>query len=334
LLVNAAGTYGVTISRDGCSTFGQTVVALADLSALELGEDTTLCPGASMTLDVSMPGATILWQDGSTGNAYTVHGPGTYQATVSLNGCTAEDSIHVGTTPIPEPDLGPDQVLCEGDTALLSVDPGAAQVVWGNGSTAPDLAVNNSGTFAVALNLDGCATRDTVNILFRPVITAINLGADQGICPDETILLDATIPGASYLWNNGSHQPSLAVSQPGLYWVSATGPCIAATDSILIAEGSCRPLVHIPNAFTPDGDGINDLFLPVLDGTVLEWSFMVFDRWGERLFTGDGPMQAWDGTVGGTEATTGVYVWMLAYRAATDKGVVQERRTGTVTLVR
>ena len=95
-----------------------------------------------------------------------------------------------------------------------------------------------------------------------------------------------------------------------------------------------RPEVHIPNAFTPDGDDINDSFTPIVSDAVRSWSFSIFNRWGELIFTTDVPGVAWDGKVNGVEAPVGVYVWDVHYGTVTDAGVVQERLRGSVTLVR
>jgi len=334
LLVNAPGTYGVTVDRDGCVAAANVDVAFVDLSNFSLGPDTVLCPGETLVLAVTVPGAMVAWQDGSTATQRTVSTAGTYEANIAVGGCTAQDDVHIGFTPLLEPDLGENRTLCAGDTALLLVSSGPAQVVWNNGTTGDALAVTSTGTYSVTLSLDGCVTSDAALITFLPVITQLDLGPDGRICPDNTLTLDATIPGASYIWNDGSHQSALVVDRPGVYHVTAQGPCILASDTVLITEGNCAPEVHIPNAFTPDGDDINDSFTPIVSDAVRSWSFSIFNRWGELIFTTDVPGVAWDGKVNGVEAPVGVYVWDVHYGTVTDAGVVQERLRGSVTLVR
>ena len=283
MLVNSSGTYGITVDRNGCVASAQVVVSIVNIDQFSLGADTTLCPGAILPLSVDIPGAAVLWQDGSTAHQYIVDSPGIYQAVISVGSCTAQSAVEIGFTALPQPDLGADQALCMGDTVLLSIDPGPAQAIWNTGETGPDLSATTSGT---------------------------------------------------YTWSNGTQQPTLTTSQPGTYSVSVTGNCIQATDTITIWPGSCTPLVHIPNAFTPDGDGINDRFSPSVVEALRSWTFLIFDRWGELVFSSTDPEGSWDGTFHGKDAPIGVYVWDLHYEANTLGGVVQERLRGSVSLVR
>jgi gliding motility-associated-like protein len=88
---------------------------------------------------------------------------------------------------------------------------------------------------------------------------------------------------------------------------------------------------HFPNAFTPDGDGINDLFAPV-SAEITEYEIAIFDRWGEQVYTSLALNTPWDGSVNGSgPATTGVYVYK--YRVAGLYFAPQEG-FGHVTLLR
>jgi gliding motility-associated-like protein len=162
----------------------------------------------------------------------------------------------------------------------------------------------------------------------------VDLGPDRRICPEGSFLLDATLAGASYTWNNGSQDPTLLVDRPGTYHVQITGTCMDAADTVVVTEGRCATLVFIPNGFSPDGDGINDRFMATVSDPVDHWELHLFNRWGEPIFTAHAPDQGWDGTVGGKEAPTGVYVWDLRYAADTDEGLENVHRQGTVTLLR
>jgi gliding motility-associated-like protein len=136
------------------------------------------------------------------------------------------------------------------------------------------------------------------------------------------------------VWSTGSQDAAITVITPGVYVVVVTGPCIQVMDTVVVIEGGCEPEIHIPNSFTPNGDGINEDFAPIVNGTFISYEFIVFDRWGEAIFTTVAPGGAWDGTVNGTKVQDGVYVWTLRYKAASEKGIVQKRLTGHVTLLR
>lgn len=101
-------------------------------------------------------------------------------------------------------------------------------------------------------------------------------------------------------------------------------------------EGSIDPPpFFVPNAFTPNGDGDNDIFKPVIND-LQGYTFCVFSRWGELIYKSQSPGEGWDGlTAGGYEAGVGLYVWELRYTALAEDGVSQEiRHTGTVNLIR
>ncbi|MBS1582227.1 MAG: gliding motility-associated C-terminal domain-containing protein [Bacteroidetes bacterium] len=333
-LVQAAGAYSVTASIAACTASAAVDVNYFSPSSLELGADTSLCPGASLRLEADIPNAAITWSDGSSGTSLLVQQPGAYQVQVNVGGCIAEDLIHVAYVPLVPPDLGGDRTLCEGDSLVLRIAPGSASVLWNDGSSADSLLVLAGGTYGVSLLLDGCSASDAVAIAYTPLVDHIDLGPDAAICPGRSLTLDATTAGATYRWSTGSHAASLVVTMPGLYHVQLSGPCINAADTILIAEGDCAPEVFTPNAFTPDGDGINDGFVPSFTGEPIAYLFLVFDRWGAAIFSSEAPGVPWDGTVDGEPAPPGVYVWSLHYRAVGDDGVTQRRLIGSVTLLR
>ncbi|MBK9759261.1 MAG: gliding motility-associated C-terminal domain-containing protein [Flavobacteriales bacterium] len=333
-LVDAADNYNVTVSIGGCSAYAEVDVSYFDASLVDLGPDTTLCPGQQLLLSLTLPGVVLTWPNGLHGNDFTVSSSGTYTLLANANGCTASDEINVDYTPLGQPELGDDRTLCEGDSVVLVVVPGSASVLWNSGSTSDSLLTTTSGTYSVSLSLDGCSATDAVEFEFVPVIDSIDLGEDATICLGNTVVLDAFVNRATYDWNTGSNTASINVTSPGLYIVQLAGPCISAIDSVLVIEGNCPSEIFIPNSFTPDGDGLNEVFGPITTGNFKSFTFLIFNRWGENIFSSETPGGSWDGTLNGTMVQDGVYVWQLAYRAVTDVGVEQKRLTGSVTLLR
>ena len=91
--------------------------------------------------------------------------------------------------------------------------------------------------------------------------------------------------------------------------------------------------VYAPNAFTPDGDAINDVFLPIIrDDVSRDHDLRIFDRWGSEVFQSSDPTIGWDGAVDDAEPKTDVYVWKLRSRNGVD-GIMRVY-TGHVTLLR
>jgi len=116
----------------------------------------------------------------------------------------------------------------------------------------------------------------------------INLGEDTALCSDESLLLNATLPNATYLWQDGSSNATYEVKQPGTYWVRAyvAEYDITTSDTIVISaedEKICNPPLFIPNFITPNGDGNNDNFQPG-NADKFDISLQIYNRWGRLIY--------------------------------------------------
>ena len=163
---------------------------------------------------------------------------------------------------------------------------------------------------------------------------SVDLGPDQSICPGITnslVLSDNNNPSATHEWNTGEISNSITVTQPGYYWVKASNGECSTTDSIWI-QRDCY--LNIPNSFSPDGDGLNDYFLPreLLSSGLTVFKMKIFNRWGEQIFTTDKiDGRGWDGKYDGKEQPMGVYVYVID---AVFKNKTRKNFKGNVTLVR
>jgi gliding motility-associated-like protein len=159
------------------------------------------------------------------------------------------------------------------------------------------------------------------------------------------VLFDNQSIGAtSFVWFvddiTVSSEEDLSFEFPGLLG-SEYAVCLVASISPACADTSCRtievedgPNVYVPNAFSPDGDGINDVFMPIVVGVDPErYRFDIFDRWGQPLYSTTDTKGYWDGNFSnGTEVPIGVYIWKLT--AKDPRSGARFERTGHVTLVR
>ena len=332
--ITEAGDYRVEVVRNGCTADGDILVSIFDPSSVDLGPDQRLCPGESAMLTCPVTDAQLVWNTGATGGTIVVSTTGTYWVEAITTGCIARDSVVVTLVPLTPPDLGPDQVLCVGDTAQTEVEVGTATVLWSTGSTGPSISVTNTGTYGVTLELEGCTASDEVRFTFLPTTFEIYLGWDSTLCPGEELLLSAETPFAEYLWSTGSEDAAIVVNTVGTYTVQVSTACAVSSSTMTVVEGECAPEVNVPNAFTPNGDGINDVFQVVMSNAPFELVVNIFDRWGELIYTSTDPDAFWDGTYDGTPAQDGVYVYTVRYRSIADAGVVSKQLTGHVTLLR
>ncbi len=331
--ITTNGSYNVTVTRNGCTKSDTIVVQFFDPAVVDLGPDQRLCPGETSTL-VATVDADLLWSNGSTGGSITVASAGTYWVQASNNGCVVRDSVRVSYVPLVGPVLPPLSVGCAGDTITLQVVTNGASALWSDGSTSDTLRVTDTGNYTVQLELEGCTALAIARVELLPLTINLPAWSDSTYCPGEDLRLDAEVPFASYIWSTGHNGPVLLIPEVGNYWVTVTTPCASAERSMFISEGECAPLVNIPNAFTPDGDGINDVFFVSLSAVPLNLQLSIFNRWGELIFESSDPLAQWDGTYQGRPAPQGVYAYQFTYRKLADTGVVAERLMGHVTLVR
>lgn len=242
----------------------------------------------------------------------------------------------VSVRAIERPDLGPDLAICS--TAVLTVlDPVAgAEYTWSTGEVGTSIVVDSSGTYSVRVDIDGCTVTDTINVtLAEPMALALPADTAANFCANGSITLaiDALPTGATISWSTGATTPDISVSTAGTYTASVSAPGFCPANASAQVVDLCRAPVYAPNAFTPNNDGVNDVWRPVWvanDDAMLELT--VFDRWGEVMFNANTRDATWDGTANGMPVPAGIYAWKgHAHDPITD---LRTDLDGHITLIR
>lgn len=155
------------------------------------------------------------------------------------------------------------------------------------------------------------------------------LGVDTFFCTRDSLIL---FPGNfdRYTWQDGSSGNIYVVKKPGEYAVTAANSCGSAVSSIYVTERSCD--VRFPTAFTPNNDGINDIFTALHAYNITDYHLTIYNRWGQLIFTSDDINKGWDGTTRGYPAPIGIFVWSCTYRKPGRNELINMR--GMVTLIR
>ncbi len=334
-----SGIYRISVT-DNCGNTATDEIKISYfdvLKSVHLGQDTSLCPGTVLHLDVSDPAAiSYLWQDGNANPEQLISEPGIYAVTLADNcGNVLSDSIQITYYQlITSVDLGEDFILCTGETDILDVtNEAAASYLWQDGSTKSVFRVDRPGIFSVTMS-DNCgnSVSDEVRVRFESTPEA-NIGTDTIVCEGSVYRLSATANNARfYRWQDGSDEASYPVTKPGIYTVTLGNICGYNTYSIRVDFKYCGPCrTSVPNAFSPDGDNVNDRLEVFSECTFTSYDFRVFDRWGVQVFASQNPTEFWDGTFQGTNLKAGVYIWRLIYEA--DDGS-SNTLTGDCTLLR
>jgi len=229
--------------------------------------------------------------------------------------------------------LGNDTAICPGQAVMLNAgNPGAA-FLWSTTDTLQTITIDTPGTFIVQVTVNNCTTTDTLNVGSNQPF--LDLGEDTTIC-DSSIILDAGDSGTGYLWSTGASLQQITVSQPGLYSVVITKDGCENRDSILVIEDCeirpCSENIFIPNAFTPNGDNQNDvLYIYTSDNSIELRTFMVFNRWGDKVFETKDINTGWDGAFNNEPLEAAVFVYYLEV-TCTD-GMIEVHK-GDVTLIK
>ncbi len=153
------------------------------------------------------------------------------------------------------------------------------------------------------------------------------------LCLGEVLMLNATAPNTTdYLWDNRSTNPERKIDGPGEYFINVFNVCSFDTKTFKVSFKLCPCNSYIPNAFSPNYDGLNDLFKPVFDCAPKEYQFQVYDRFGDAVFKSDKLNEGWNGNKGQSQLAQGIYVWILNYRHPGTKKFISKK--GSVTLLR
>jgi len=328
--VTEPGTYWVSVTNaNGCMSRDTIVVKYSDIK-VNLGNDTTLCTGTELTLNAYFSSAiSYLWQDGSSQSTYRVTEPGAYWVGVTnANGCISWDTIVIRYDSIISVNLGNDTIICGNKSYTLS--PGNfLTYLWQDGRNSPYFTVDHSGLYWVTVSGEGgCTGSDTISVTFFDP-PSINIGTDTTICPGEVINLDPGRGYITYLWQDGSTQQMYQVSNAGKYWVEVFDGNCTSSDTIIVSACT-SPNIWVPNAFTPNSDGVNDSFYAIGDN-ISDYEMIIYNRWGQAIFHANTLSDSWNGKFKGKDCSAGVYFYIIFYKDDLKK---KHHMEGSITLMR
>ncbi|GAA4344051.1 hypothetical protein GCM10023184_44850 [Flaviaesturariibacter amylovorans] len=318
----------------GCFAYDTVRIRVHLVPPLSLGPDGTLCRNDVRQLDAGSGFVSYLWSNGATGQTIAIQSAGDFSvAATTAHGCVARDTMRltaIHPLPSPAPDRSP--TICAGTTRLL--DPGTfSSYLWSNGSTNRTIDVSGTGTWWVRVtDGNGCSAADTIRITTVTPLPRDFLPSDTFLCQYGSVELRSVLSFSRYHWNTGLTTPSLRVSGPGTYWLDATNAqgC-TGRDTIAVQAKSCMKGLFVPTAFTPGRDGRNDQLRGLLFGTVVSYEFVIYNRWGERVFATHSPGRGWDGRLRNVDQDMGVFVWSCLYQLAGEPARMEK---GTFLLIR
>lgn len=364
-------TYKVSFSYgDGCTLTDSVKITVQGQNASAVfPADLELCPGESIQLNsLVIPGASYQWTSDPAGLTTsdptpTVQpdpGTTTYYLTTTLGICTKTDSVKV-IVYTASLSLPSDTTICGGSDLRISASANATgDYLWSNGEMGAQLSIDSiikSGIYNVLFTYGSsnaiCTLTESIvisvkpsfnlNIIADPAKDVYNLGENI----DLTAIVSPTMSlnGFNFVWKkngqqvNGSTDMISVVTDVSLtdtailtYTITATSPngCSRTTEKRLVL---LPPVVRVPNVFTPNGDDLNDTFgLKIISGVVRIDNFVIFNRWGQKVYESKEQNATWDGKIGENDAPSDVYVFRITWRDGS--GALRKPEEGQVTLLR
>lgn len=318
----------------GCFAYDTVRIAVRHSPPVDLGSDKSFCSGDSTVFDAGSGFQRYQWNNGESSQRITAKTAGQYSVVgTTVDGCKSFDTVNVlHVYPLPVVLLDKNTALCFGESKTLRAG-SFASYRWNTGATGPAITVNAIGQYSVTVtDGNGCNGSDTTSITTLTPLPAGFLPLDTAICSYGTVELKPLVTFNRYLWSTGDVASALRVSKPGLYWLEVTDDkACTGRDTVLVNPKDCLNGFYAPSAFSPNRDGKNDTFYPLLFGKVKAYRFTVYNRWGQTVFQATEVQKGWDGKVAGTAQRSDVFVWTCTYRF---EGETEKTEKGTVTLVR
>lgn len=320
------GTFAIVFSAYRCNdTVTDTLlvhVLPTDNFALSPTGIVTICPGETITC--SAPGGAIVnWSTGVTANSITITQPGTYFATITNTCGTFSDTLVVVPGQAPAITITTqDPVICVGSSTVLTAN-GCSNYTWSTGETGNQITVNAGGVYYATCN-SGCGSDSAaITITENNPVAQFIPNPPQGFVPLTVTFDNQSTPGVTYQWvlGNGDSSnlasPQVVYDSVGTYIVTltVTDPlgCTATYTDTIVVDSILPYQVELPNVFTPNNDGVNDLFTYKGQG-VADYSLRIYNRWGAVVRQIVHPAPGWDGkSTDGNDATEGVYYFVYNF---------------------
>ncbi|MCF0053529.1 gliding motility-associated C-terminal domain-containing protein [Dyadobacter sp. LJ53] len=349
---------GLTITNIKC---GNKIVNIKQATVSDLSLTTTLEPGtcdktSEGTLTVTGKGGTMPYQFSIDSINYQADAsfklfPADYKVFMKDNdGCVVNEAVKVEfSSNINVQTIG-DTTVCAGESVQLFTTSNAQNFAWEaqpslDNPNVKDPTARPSVTtqYVVNASLGVCNSRDTVTIQVAPAIEVratrdaiIDINVPFQLVassPQVTNLSDATFTWSppNGLDNPSSPSPVATLQTDQSYTVAITsgmGCTGTATVNLRVRQ---RENLTVPTAFTPDGDGKNEVLNPILNGVTSLTYFKIYNRWGQLMFYTKELNKGWDGTYDGKPAVSGTYVWMI--EGISNEGKVM-KKNGAVMLIK
>ncbi len=349
-------TYYAFVNDNGCANMDSVRVNVLQYISVNAGVDTGVCRTDTFRLSPISYALSYRWTASTGEVVQNIKRPliqplvnTSYFVLANLGKCQARDTVSVKVSPYPTAVLGNDTTICFGNRVQLNARITGSVFTW-----SPVLSLSNENTLTplagpskttsyilTVYDTSGCPkpVSDTLLITVVPPINAY-AGKDTTVLPDVPVQLNAS-GGSAYLWSPATGLSAVDIPNPVVtlngsidsitYTVSVSSGGCYAVDQVVVRVYKDGPDILVPSAFTPNGDGKNDIARPITIGISRLHYFTIYNRWGEPVFSTTEIGKGWDGIFKGAEQPSGTYVYQAEGTDYLGKNVF---RKGTIVLIR
>ena len=348
--------YIVSVNDNGCANSDSVTVNVLQFISVDAGLDSGICRTDTFHLSPVSDALSYRWT-ASTGEQvsatkYPLVRPQVdtrYYVLANLGKCQARDSVFTRVVPYPNATVGQDQIICFGERVQLNGTIIGSVFSWtptsslvNENTLTPTAGPSRTTTYILtASDTIGCPKpdSDTIVITVTQPVTAY-AGKDTTVLPDQPLQLIAS-GGNNYTWS-----PSTGLSDPNIanpiailnssidsitYTVRVAQNGCFSEDQVTVRVYRTGADILVPSAFTPNGDGKNDVARPITIGISKLGYFSIYNRWGQLLFTTTEIGKGWDGSFRGVNQPSGTYVYQTEGSNYLGSSVY---RKGTIVLIR
>ncbi len=276
--------------------------------------DTNICFEKQTDLTAAEGYLSYLWNNGNSNQTNTI--TSTSLNWVAMHKACAEriDTFNVRIIDELSVNLGEDTAMCKGEEKLLdatSTYPDATYL-WQNNSKAATYTATTGGVYWVTVSVGKCSISDTIRIQNK--VLQVDLGNGTVPCGQDELVLDAGAKNSSYTWQDGSTERTFRVTNNGTYSVHVVDGKCSGDGSIDVSFEPCDCIVYIPNAFSPNNDGLNDQFGPTISCPINGYEFRIYNRWGNLVFHTQNLKERWKGDINGTQQDNGQFYYYIQFK--------------------
>jgi gliding motility-associated-like protein len=325
--VNTAGAYRViaTDSKTQCQSIADVIVKVIPLPIVTVGQAQTVCANSAIIAFTALPvggkwTGTGISETGVFTPTNALIGSRSVIYTVTQNGCTNSGTLNVYVLPSPPNDLlPPKDTWCNTEKKSINApEISGATYLWSSGETVKQITPTSSGKYILTVALGTCIAKDTITITINESPRLTNINASFVVCPEEkeAVILD---PGSAtnwqYQWSpTGEKTRRITVDTEGTYTVKVSTLEGCSTNQQFTLLHKCEPRIYVPEIFTPNGDGQNDV-MKVYVKYLTDFDLKIYNRWGEVVFATQDVNDYWDGKYKDYLYPTQSYAWVISYKS-------------------